>query len=102
LECSALRDQSEPAGDILAWQEILFPYAPDLASHRNLKSVRVQRDPAVSSHDVEEVYRCDAAGVVEVTIADQTTGYSRTFRVREAGGAAGPPAGRNGRTAREP
>jgi molecular chaperone DnaK (HSP70) len=89
LECSALRDQSEPAGDILAWQEILFPYAPDLATHRNLKTVRIQRDPTVVSHVIEEVYRCDAHGMVEVTIANQSTGYTRTFRVRAAA-AAGP------------
>jgi molecular chaperone DnaK (HSP70) len=101
LECSTLRHQSEPAGDILAWQEILFPYAPDLVSHRNLKSVRVQLDPAVASHDVEEVYRCDATGVVEVTVANQTTGHVRTFRVREAGVGAVPAAGRNGRSGRE-
>jgi hypothetical protein len=99
LECSALRDQGEPAGDILAWQEILFPYTPDLLSHRSLTTVRVQRDSTVASHDVEEVYRCDATGVVEVTIADQTTGYTRTFRVREAGGAAGSSTGSNGRPA---
>ncbi len=100
LECSALRNQSEPAGDILAWQEILFPYTPELVGHRNLTSVPVRRDSTVASHDVEEVYRCDATGVVEVTIADQTTGYARTFRVRDAGAAAGSDAGRNGGTAR--
>jgi len=89
LECSALRDRGEPAGDILAWQEVLFPYAPEFARRPNLKAVRVQRDPAVATHVIEEVYRCDATGMVEVTIANQTTGYARTFRVREATGAAG-------------
>jgi hypothetical protein len=47
------------------------------------------RDPAVRSHLVEELYRCDAAGVVEVTISDLTTGHARTFRVREASAAGG-------------
>jgi len=89
LECSVLRDRGEPAGDILAWQEVLFPYAPEFARRPNLKAVRVQRDPAVATHIIEEVYRCDATGMVEVTIANQTTGYARTFRVREATGAAG-------------
>jgi len=46
------------------------------------------------------VYRCDAAGVVEVTIADQTTGFARTFRVRGAGGTTESPTGRNGRNVR--
>ncbi len=88
LECSALRDRTEPAGDILAWQEILFPFAADLAGQRNLKTVRIQRDPAVASHAIEEVYRCDAHGVVEVTIANRSTGYARTFRVRDVSVAA--------------
>ena len=72
-------------GDMLAWQEICFPYAPDLIGSANLKSVPIQRDATVASHDVEEIYRCDATGVIEVTIADQTTEYARTFRVRESG-----------------
>jgi molecular chaperone DnaK (HSP70) len=84
LECSALRGHGEPAGDLLAWREILFPYAPELAEHPNLGTVRVQRDPAVSSHVIEEIYRCDAAGVIEVTVANSTAGYAKTFRVREA------------------
>ena len=89
LECSALRDRSEPAGDILAWEEILFPYAPDLMTHRNLKTVRIERDPNVFAHMIEEVYRCDAQGMVEVTIANQTTGHARTFRVRAVAAAGG-------------
>ncbi len=91
LECGALGPHAEPAGDILAWQEILFPYAPDLAGRPNLKTVRVERDPAVASHVVEEIYRCDATGVVEVTIADLTTKYGRTFRIREASPVSSPP-----------
>jgi hypothetical protein len=69
-------------------------------NHRNLASVRIQRDSTVASHDVEEVYRCDAAGVVEVTIADQTTGCARTFQVRGAGEATESRTGRTGRNAR--
>ena len=84
LECSDLRGQGEPAGDLLAWREILFPYSPGLAGHPSLKTVRVQRDPAVSSHVIEEIYRCDAAGVIEVTVANVTAGHAKTFRVREA------------------
>jgi hypothetical protein len=48
-----------------------------------LDQVQVVRDPAVQSHAVEEIYQCDAAGVVEVAITDLTTGLARTFRVRE-------------------
>jgi molecular chaperone DnaK (HSP70) len=87
LECSALGLEGEPAGDILAWREILFPFAPELADHSRLDEVRVARDPAVQPHLVEELYRCDAAGVVEVTISDLATGHARTFRVRETSAA---------------
>ena len=89
LECSALGCEGEPAGDILVWQEILFPFAPELAGHPTLDEVRVVRDPAVRTHLVEELYLCDAAGVVEVTISDLTTGHARTFRVRGASAAGG-------------
>lgn len=85
LECSALGSRGEPAGDIHAWQEIVFPYAPDLVGRSNLKAVPIQRDPGVASHVVEETYRCSASGVVDVTITNQTTGHTRTFRVRDTG-----------------
>jgi molecular chaperone DnaK (HSP70) len=99
LECSVLGDRGEPAGDILAWQEIVFPYAPGLVGRSNLKAVRVQRDPDVESHLIEEVYRCDASGVVEVTIADHTTGYAKTFRVRDAASTVEPSAeGKKGKS----
>lgn len=101
LECSALGDCGEPAGDILAWQEIVFPYAPGLVGRANLRYVRVQRDPEVESHTIEEVYRCDASGVVEVTIADQTTGHTKTFRVRDTGAAPRTPETRERRASKE-
>jgi molecular chaperone DnaK (HSP70) len=101
LECSAFREDGEPAGDFLAWQEILFPFAPGLAEHANLHTVRVRRDPDVASNIVEEVYRCDAAGVVEVAIANVTTGHARTFRVREAPTTSAPAARRGDGRSRE-
>ena len=100
LECSALRD-GEPFGDLLAWQEIVFPYAPDLIGKANLKAVPIQRDPTVASHIVEEIYRCDATGVIEVTIVNRTTEHARTFRVRESGAAADVSEGRRSAKTRE-
>ncbi len=84
LECSELGGEGEPAGDVLTWQEVLFPFAPGL-THARLRSTPIQRDPTVATHVVEEIYQCDAAGIVEVTISDQTTGRTRTFRIREPG-----------------
>jgi hypothetical protein len=31
---------------------------------------------------VEERYQCDAQGIIEVTISNQTAGYQRTYRIR--------------------
>lgn len=92
LECSALGHEGEPSGDILNWQEISFPFAPKLVGQPRLDQAQVVRDPAVQSHTIEEIYQCDAAGVVQVAITDLTTGHARSFRVRES-----PPAERDRR-----
>lgn len=82
LECSALRPGGEPAGDILSWNEAVFPLDPGLAQSPHPEHLSVERAPGVESHLIEEVYQCDAAGVIEVTIANLTAGYSRTYRIR--------------------
>lgn len=82
LECSGLQEQAEPAGDIVLWNEALFAFDPQLVERRRLDQVPVQHSPAVQSHNVEERYECDAAGIITVTISDLTTGYQRSYRVR--------------------
>jgi hypothetical protein len=82
LECSALGETREPAGDVLSWQEAVFPFDPALVGCPRLDRIRVERCPAVEAYLVEETYRCDAAGVIEVTISNLTTGHSRIYRVR--------------------
>ena len=82
LECSGLRPEGEPAGDILSWNEVVFPLDPRVAESPHPEKLSVERAPGVESHLIEEVYQCDAAGVIEVTIANLTAGYSRTYRIR--------------------
>jgi molecular chaperone DnaK (HSP70) len=82
LECSALGEACEPAGDVLSWDEAVFPFDPTLVGHPRLDRVRVERCPAVEDYTAEETYRCDAAGVIEVIITNLTTGYSKSYRVR--------------------
>ena len=82
LECSTLRAEGEPSGDILAWNEVIFPLDPRVAENPHPEKLSVKRAPEVESHLIEEVYQCDAAGVIEVTIANLTAGYSRTYRIR--------------------
>ena len=40
-----------------------------------------ERPPGVESHAIEEAYRCNAAGVIEVSTANLTAGYAKTYRV---------------------
>jgi molecular chaperone DnaK (HSP70) len=82
LECSGLRPEGEPAGDILSWKEVAFPLDPREAESPHPEKLSVKRVPGVESLLIEEVYQCDAAGVIEVTIANLTAGYSRTYRIR--------------------
>jgi len=82
LECSALTDGREPAGDLLSWEEVVFPFDVSLVGRPRLDRVRVERSSAVEGYTVEEEYRCDAAGVIEVTITNLATGYAKSYRVR--------------------
>ena len=84
LECSHLKDRQYPGGDIVSWDEILFPFDAGLMQEVHLDQVPVKRWPKAPSQWVEERYRCDAQGIIEVTISNQTAGYCRTFRIRAA------------------
>jgi hypothetical protein len=82
LECSALNHDGEPAGDVLSWKEVAFPLDPRIEQSVHVEKLPVERVLGVESNLIEEVYQCDAAGVIGVTIANLTAGYSRTFRIR--------------------
>ena len=82
LECSHLRDRQDPGGDIVSWDEILFPFDPGLKQELHLERIPVKHWPEAPSHCVEERYQCDAQGIIEVTISNQTAGYQRTYRIR--------------------
>ncbi|RPJ87649.1 MAG: Hsp70 family protein [Acidobacteria bacterium] len=84
LECSRLDSEGRPAGDITPWDAVAFPFDPGLQK-KAPETVQVQRQPGVEEHLVEEHYRCDPVGIIEVTIADQTTGFSKSYRLRKSG-----------------
>ncbi len=83
LECSHLKNLQEPNGDIISWDEVLFPFNPGLAEESRLNQVPVQRWPEAKSFWVEEVYQCDAQGIIEVKISNQNTGLTKTYRIRQ-------------------
>ncbi len=85
LECSRLDAEGRPAGDITRWDAVAFPFDPGLQQKVADSVEVVQRQPGVEEHVVEEHYRCDPVGIIEVTIADQTTGFSKSYKLRKSG-----------------
>jgi molecular chaperone DnaK (HSP70) len=84
LECSQLKEQQEPSGDIIAWDEVLFPFDPNLRQEARLDQIQVQRWPEAHSQWVEECYQCDAQGIIHVTISNQTSDYFKKYLIRES------------------
>ena len=84
LECSALKAGHQPDGDVVAWDEVYFPFDPTLAEAGHcLEREEIRRWRKAQLVCVEESYECDAEGIITVTIRNQTTGQSRTFRIRQ-------------------
>lgn len=84
LECSALKSAHQPDGDVVAWDEVYFPFDPALAEAEHcLERKEIRRWRNAQSVCVEEAYECDAEGIITATINNQTTGHGRTFRIRQ-------------------
>jgi len=81
LECSHLGEGGEPTGDITVWDEILFPFLPELRERADLSEADIVHCDGASGQTVEECYTCDTSGTVEVAISNQTAGYARSFRL---------------------
>jgi molecular chaperone DnaK (HSP70) len=79
LECSQLTPGGQPAGDILHWDEIRFPFTPALSEADELSNVPVHYDSAATQQRIQEQFACDASGSVVVTLANLTAGYARTY-----------------------
>lgn len=84
LECGRLDAFGQPQGDITPWSEIQFPFDPSLQSQDGLKRTTVTRGHSFGNL-IEEVYTCDANGIIEVEISDLTNHFSQRFRLRGKG-----------------
>ncbi|HXX23217.1 MAG TPA: Hsp70 family protein, partial [Terriglobia bacterium] len=80
LECAQLSADARPAGDIITWGDILFPYDPALREAFDLSDAQVARTSAASS-EIEESYSCDSEGAVVVRITNLTHGYYREYQL---------------------
>jgi len=81
LEASHVSGDGQLSGDIAVWDEILFPFDPELAEARALEQLAVDRSPRAAIQKIEEHYACDAAGVVTVTIRNLTAHYGREYKL---------------------
>jgi molecular chaperone DnaK (HSP70) len=81
LECSRVDTAGHPQGDIAPWDEITFPFDPTLQSEHGVNGTAVTRGRGYGNI-IEEVYSCDANGIIEVEIADTTNQFRRRYRLR--------------------
>ena len=63
------------------WDEILFPFDPQLADAPSLEGCAVNHCDRAAIQKIEEHYLCDAAGVVTVTIRNLTAHYGREYKL---------------------
>jgi molecular chaperone DnaK (HSP70) len=84
LECSQLDEHGQPVGEITNWDQIRFPFDPQLQSHSDLAAQPVSR--LAGGHDlkIREEYTCDAGGNLRVKISADPIGYAREFSIAQS------------------
>ncbi len=79
VEYAGLTD-GQPAGDIVPYPDVLFPFDPDLQGETLvLGEIEVRRTG--EGHFIEETYRLDQHGIVSVTITDLDSDYRQTHQL---------------------
>jgi hypothetical protein len=80
LECSHLDNKGQPVGEITNWEQIQFPFDPQLERVQDLTSIPVQ--PMIPAGlSAREVYTCDANGNIRVAISSQPAGRTREYAI---------------------
>ena len=79
LECSRLDDRGQPVGEIINWEQIQFPFDPQLERCADLSAIPVRPMVPANSMSAREEYSCDANGSIRVTISSQPAGNKREF-----------------------
>jgi len=81
LECSHRASDGRPQGDVTIWDEIHFPFDPDLSGRKALDRIEVAPCERAMDQEIEETYSCDSGGAVTVAISNLTSGYRRSYRL---------------------
>jgi molecular chaperone DnaK (HSP70) len=81
LECSQLTATGDPTGDLTPWDEVYFPFAPHLHTASHLQAIPIAR-LELEAPWIEERYTCDAHGIIEVEMRNQTSHYACRYHLR--------------------
>ena len=84
LESSQLDEHMQPKGEIANWDQILFPFDPQLRHHPDLTSVPVAMLGNPGDLRIREEYTCDSTGNLRVKIHAEPTGYAREFTIAQS------------------
>jgi molecular chaperone DnaK (HSP70) len=84
LESTQLDEQRQPTGEIVNWDQIQFPFDPELQQHPDLASVPVALLSDASGLVIREEYSCDSNGNLRVKICAEPTGFTREFSIAQA------------------
>ena len=79
LECSALGEGGEPQGDLYVWEDVHFPYDPQLEQEPDLALTPLEKRPDLSGQEIREIYSYDQRGIIKVQFENCTAGYRRNF-----------------------
>lgn len=79
LEAGGVNREGQPTGELVFWDEIRFPFAPELAALSDLAAVEVKHAAAAQNQEIVERFSCDANGIVQVELRNVTAGYGRVF-----------------------
>jgi molecular chaperone DnaK (HSP70) len=84
LESSQLDEHMQPIGEISNWDQILFPFDPQLQHHPDLASVPVALLAHPGELSIREEYICDSTGSLRVKIHAEPEGFSREFTIAQS------------------
>jgi molecular chaperone DnaK (HSP70) len=81
LECSRLNEEGQPIGEITNWEQIQFPFDPQLWERPDLAALPVKPLANTKGMTVREEYSCDSNGNLRVKISESPTGHAREYQI---------------------
>jgi molecular chaperone DnaK (HSP70) len=84
LECSKLDENGQPTGEIANWDQIDFPFDPQLQGRSDLEAEPVKLLGESNMQLIREQYTCDANGSLRARISAEPSGFAREFVIGQA------------------